>query len=133
VILNKNYCFSFNSYIQAVEILNVCKKKKIVPTLFCKYYLINGLGIDWLIESISMLEKKFGLKKFSMYVDTKNNYGLFISLVESQINYIKIKTNTRMLGKLEEIGKLNKVLINPNFSIIDLTKTKNIEVRIKKL
>lgn len=133
MILKKNYCYSFNSYNQAIEIINICKKNKITPNLFCKYYLINGLGIDWLKELICMLQNKFGLEKFTMYVDTKKNYGLFIDLVENNIDFIEVKGDKNILKKLREIGKLNKVLINPNFSIVDLTEIKNIELKIKKI
>ena len=56
-------------------------------------------------------------------MDVKKNYGLFINLVENKIDYIKVDANTNMLKKLNEIGKINKVLINPNFSIVDLSKS----------
>ena len=131
-MIRKNYCLTFNSYNQAQEILNICKEKKIIPVLFVKHYLINGLGIDWLVVLKEMLEKDFGSKSFKIYVDVKKNYGLFISLVEKKINLIKVEADKEMLKKLYQIAKLNKVLINPNFSILDLSKTKNIKVKLEK-
>ena len=124
----KNYCIAFNSYNQAQEILNICKEKKIIPILFVKYYLINGLGIDWLIILKEMLEKDFGSKSFKIYVDVKKNYGLFISLVEKKINLIKVEADKEMLKKLHQIAELNKVLINPKISIVKLSKLKKNKV-----
>ena len=121
---SSNYCFSFNSYKEAVDIFTICNENKILPVFYCKYYLINGLGMNWLSGIKDMLEKDFKNKKFKIFVDVKDNYGLFMSLIESKINFIKVNANKSMLKKLEEIAKINKVLINPNFSIVDISKTK---------
>ena len=104
-----------------------------MPILFIKYYLINGLGIDWLKELINMLQDKFKSKDFKTYVDAKKNYGLFISLVEQKINFISIQANQETLKRLKQIAKLNKVLINPTFSVVDLSKSKNIDAKLKKI
>ena len=129
----KKPCFAVNSYNQAVEIITISKKNKIMPILFIKYYLINGLGIDWLNELINILQDKFKSKDFRTYVDAKKNYGLFISLVEQKINFISVQANQETLKRLKQIAKLNKVLINPTFSVVDLSKSKNIDVKLKKL
>ena len=129
----KNYCFTINSYYQASEIITICKKNKIVPTLFIKYYIINGFGIDWLHELKNMIKNKFKSKDFKTYVEVKKDYGLFITLVEEKINYISVKANRETLIRLQQIAKLNKVLINPNFSVIDLSKSKNISAKLIKL
>ena len=129
----KKPCFAINSYNQAVEIITISKKNKIMPILFIKYYLINGLGIDWLKELINMLQDKFKSKDFKTYVDAKKNYGLFISLVEQKINFISIQANQETLKRLKQIAKLNKVLINPTFSVVDLSKSKNIDAKLKKI
>jgi len=126
-------CFTVNSYNQAVEIITISKKNKIIPILFIKYYLINGLGIDWLRELINILLDKFKSKDFKTYVDAKKNYGLFISLVEQRINFISVQANQETLKRLKQIAKLNKVLINPTFSVVNLSKSKNIDVKLKKL
>ena len=129
----KNNCIAINSYYQAAEIIKICKKKKIVPVLFIKYYLINGLGIDWLKELINMLQKEFKPKDFKIYVEAKKNYGLFIALVENKINFINIKANQDTMKRLRQIAKLNKVSINPEFSVIDIAKSKNVKAKLKKL
>ena len=129
----KKYCFTINSYLQAVEIISISKKKNVVPILFIKYYLINGLGINWLSELKLMLENKFKPKDFKIFVDVKKNYGLFISLIEERINYIAVKGNENSIERLTQIAKLNKVVINPSFSVVDLSKSKNISLKLKNI
>ena len=127
------YCLKINTYFQAVEILNIYKRSKNIPIFYFKYNLINNLSVDWLLELTEMIGSEFGTKKFYTYVEVRNNYGLFVNLVEKKINYLEVKANKEMLLKLKSIAKINKVLINPNFSIIDLTKTKNIKSKIIQL
>lgn len=129
----KRYCFKINSFGQALEVIEFFNKSQIKPVLFFSFHLINGLKIDWLLEIKGMLLKQFEFKNFDIYVDVKKNYGLFINLVENKIDYIKVDANTNMLKKLNEIGKINKVLINPNFSILDLSKSLSILDELKKI
>ena len=130
---SKKICLSINNYYQSLEILDFYKSSKIKPIFYFKYNLIDRLGIEWLCSLIIILEKKYGTKKFSTCVDVKKNYGLFINLVDKKINYLEVKANTEILKKLKSIAKINKVLINPNFSIVDLTKSKNIKIKIRNL
>ena len=129
----ENNCITINSYYQATEIIKICKKNKIVPILFIKYYLINGLGIDWLHELINILQKEFKPKDFKIYVEAKKNYGLFIALVENKINFINIEANQETMKRLKQIAKLNKVSVNPDFSVVDIAKSKNVRAKLKKL
>ena len=128
----KNNCFNINSYNQASEIISICREKNAVPVLFIKYFLINGFGIHWLQELQRLLLTQFTSKNYKIYVDSKKNYGLFIDLVENQVSYIKVNANNETLKRLKQIAKLNKVLINPKFSIVDLSKTKNLQLKIEK-
>ena len=57
---------------------------------------------------------------------------VFIELVENQVSYIKVSASNETLKKLKQIAKLNKVLINPKFSIVDLSKIKNLQLKIEK-
>ena len=98
----KNYCFSFKSYDQILEILRICKQNKIKPIFFVSYHLINGLGVDWLIELKNMLINQFNKNDYKFYVDSKRNYGLFIDLVETKVEFIKIKANEELCKKLQE-------------------------------
>ena len=123
-----NHCYSINSYDHAIEVLKICKKNKIYPILYIKYFLIDGLGIEWLISLKKLLKKNFP-HNFKLYVDSKKNYGLFIHLVEMKINYIKIDADSKTIKRLKEIAKIEKVSVNPNFSILDLSKRKNFELK----
>ena len=129
----KKYCFAFNSYYQALEILKICKEIKIKPILFIKYQLINGLGTDWIEGLKDQLYKEFNTKDFYICVDVKANYGLFIALVEKKIDYIKVEADKKMLRKLNQIAKINKVLINQNFSVVDLSNLKLQKTISKKI
>ena len=80
-----------------------------------------------------MLENKFKPKDFKIFVDVKKNYGLFISLIEERINYIAVKGNENSIERLTQIAKLNKVVINPSFSVVDLSKSKNISLKLKNI
>ena len=54
-----------------------------------------------------MLNTQKKLKNYKLYVDVKKNYGLFISLVEKGIDYIKIETSKKNIRKLKQKAKLN--------------------------
>ena len=120
----KNYCFSFTNYNHTAEIIKTCNNKNIKPVLFINNKLISDLGIEWLNSLDVMLNTQKKLKNYKLYVDVKKNYGLFISLVEKGIDYIKIETSKENICKIKEIAKLNKVLINPQFSVVDPLKSK---------
>ena len=120
----KNYCFSFTNYYHTAEVIKTCNNKNIKPVLFINNKLISNLGIEWLNSLDVMLNTQKKLKNYKLYVDVKKNYGLFISLVEKGIDYIKIETSKENISKIKEIAKLNKVLINPQFSVVDPLKSK---------
>ena len=119
-----NYCFSFTNYNHTAEIIKTCNNKNIKPVLFINNKLISDLGIEWLNSLDNILNTQKKLKNYKLYVDVKKNYGLFISLVEKGIDYIKIETSKENISKIKEIAKLNKVLINPQFSVVDPLKSK---------
>ena len=95
--------------------------------------MINGFGSDWLKEFNILLEKRFSKKTFKMYVDCKKNYGLFINLVEQKIDYLKVDAKKETLKRLNQIAKKNKVSLNPEFSVLDLSKIKKIDIKINKI
>jgi len=123
-VILKSYCFSFTNYNHTAEIIKNCNNTNLKPVLFINNKLISGLGVDWLNSLRTMLNTEKKLKNFKLYVDVKKNYGLFISLVEKRIDYIKIETSKENINKIKEIAKLNKVLINPRFSVVDPLKSK---------
>ena len=130
---SKYYCFNINSYNQAVKIIQYSKKNKIIPIFYINHNLINNLGTDWLEEFREMLCENFHPNDFKIYINVKRNYGLFISLVQNKVNYLKVDANTVIKAKLKQIANLNKVFINPKFSIIDLSRTKNIIKKLNKI
>ena len=64
---------------------------------------------------------------------SKKNYGLFIDLVEKKINYVNVQANSETIKRLQQIAKLNKVSVNPDFSIVDIARYKNVSAKLKKL
>ena len=132
-MFSTKYCFTINNYFQAVEIIKISKINKIIPTLFINYYLADRLGVDWIHELCNMLQADFQSKDFKIYVDAKKNYGLCINLIEKKINYIRIQADKKTNIRLNQIAKLNKVLINPSFSIINLSNYKDRSTKLKKL
>ena len=128
--LNK-YCFAINSFQQASETIEFLNSKNIDAIIYIKHYLIDRLGIEW-INMLNILLNKNN-KKYKLYLDCKNNYGLAMNLIEKKIHYLKIDANSETLKRLNQVAKKNKVLLNPKFSIVDLSKIKNIVKKINKL
>ena len=130
---SKDYSFAINSYNQAVNIIINCQKRKIFPIIYIKYFMINGLGPDWIKEFNNLLKHKFSKKKFKLFVDCKKNYGLFISLVEQKIDYLKVDAEKETFKRLNQIAKKNKVSLNPKFNVLDFSKIKNIDLKINRI
>ena len=130
---SKDYSFAINSYNQAVNIIINCQKRKIFPIIYIKYFMINGLGTEWIKELNNLLEQKFSRKKFKVFVDCKKNYGLFISLVEQKIDYLKVDAEKETFKRLNQIAKKNKVSLNPKLNVLDFSKIKNIDLKINRI
>ena len=131
---NKRYfSFKVNTIQQALKIMSICKNNNVLPIFFIQFYIINGFGPDWIIEFRNLLLKKFSKNTFKLFVDCRINYGLFINLVHNKIDYLKASGDKDTLLRLTQIAKKNKISINPQITIIDITKIKNIEKKINKL
>ena len=94
--------------------------------------MVNGFGPDWIKEFNNLLEQKFSKKKFKLFVDCKKNYGLLINLVEQKMDYLKVDAKKETYQRLNQIAKKNKVSLNPKLSVLDFSKIKNIELKIKR-
>ena len=125
-MLNKK-CYSINSFRQIEELILIRNNKKKILVIFIKNYLIKGFGIDWLRTLIKIVSKKYSNHNIKFFVDTGHDYGLSILILKENIDFIKLQSNKIILNKINQIAKKNKVLLNPNFNIIDLTKIKKLK------
>ena len=121
---NKNNfkCFSVSSLKQSLRIIKICKIKDINPIFFIDFYIINRFGIDWLIEYRSLIKEQLKKNQFKIYVNCNKNYGLFISLVKHNFDYLKIKGDKETLFRLKDIANKNKITVNPKFDVIESEK-----------
>ena len=121
---NKNNfkCFSVSSLKQSLRIFKICKIKDINPIFFIDFYIIDRFGIDWLIEYRSLLKEQLKKNQFKIYVNCNKNYGLFISLVKHNFDYLKIKGDKETLFRLKDIANKNKITVNPKFDMIESEK-----------
>ncbi len=132
-MINKQISFSINTYKQAREVVEELKKYKVIPILHIKNYIIQRFGIEWIISLKKILEKKFSPNSIKFSVDAKSDYGLSINLANNKINFIKLKSDQKILKKIEQICKKNRVLLNQSFRIIDLSNIKNINIKLSKI
>jgi len=132
-VINKQISFSINTYKQAREVVEELKKYKVIPILHIKNYIIQRFGIEWIISLKKILEKDFPSNSFKFSVDAKSDYGLSINLANNKINFIKLNSDQKILKKIEQICKKNRVLLNPSFRIIDLSNIKNINIKLSKI
>ena len=123
-MLNKR-CFSISTYSQFEKLIHLKKNKRKILVIFIKYNLINGFGIDWLNAFIKLIKKNYSDQNIKFYVDSGNNYGLSILISRENIQYLKLKSNKTILEKINQIAKKNKVLLNPNFNVVEVSKIKN--------
>ena len=130
---HKVICFAVNTLKQAEEVIFEANRNNIIPIIFIKYYLIKGFGIDWIKSLRVLLAKSHPKYSFKLFVDSNTDYGLSIELIQTKIHYIKIKSNPKVLKKIKQIAKKNKVLLNPSFPIVDLSKLKNINRKISAI
>ena len=64
------------------------------------------------------------------YIDSGNDYGFSILIIKENIDYLKLRSNKIILSKIKQIAKKNKVLLNPNFSVVDLSRINNVDRKI---
>ena len=130
---NKFICFAVNTLKQAEETIQIANKNNIKPIIFIKYYIVKGFGVDWIKTLQLLLASSFPQNSFKLYVDANTDYGLSIELIGIKINYIKLRCNNKILKKINQIAKKNKVLLNPSFRIVDLSNIKNISRKISTI
>ncbi len=118
-------CFSIKTYFEFEKLIKVKKNKKKILVIFIKNYLVIGLGIDWIKVIIKLIKKNYSEYNIKFYIDAGNNHGLSILILKENIDYIRLKSNKIVLTKINQIAKKNKVLMNPDFDVIEVTKIKD--------
>ena len=112
-------CFSVSTYKQLEDLINIRNRIENKTIIHIKYYLIKGFGIEWL-KTLQLIVSKIDRKhKIIFYVDCGYDYGLSILLIKEKIKYIRLKANTKILRKINNICHRNKVLLNPDFNIVN--------------
>ena len=127
----KKICFAVSTLSQIENLIEFRKLKFKTSTILIKYFLIKGFGIEWLRSLINYINKKYNKHNIKFFVDSGYDRGLSILLTHENIDYIKLKNNKIILNKINQIAKKNKVLLNPTFDVVDLTKIKNIQKKLK--
>ena len=130
---NKFICFAVNTLKQAEEVIQEANKNNIKPIIFIKHYIVKGFGVDWIKALQLFLASSFPQNSFKLYVDANTDYGLSIELISIKINYIKLRCNDKIIKKINQIAKKNRVLLNPSFHIIDLSNIKDINRKISTI
>ena len=121
----KENCFSINTYFQFQNLIKFKNNKRRALVIFIKNYLVKGLGIFWLSTLIKLIHKNYPKYNIKFYVDAGNDYGLSILIMRENIDYLKLKSDKIILNKIHQIAKKNKVLLNPNFNIVEVSRIKN--------
>ncbi len=118
-------CYSISTYEQFEQLIKYKSNKKKILVILIKNYIVSGFGINWLNTFIRLIKKKYSQYNIKFYVDAGNDHGLSILILKENIDYLKLRSNKIILDKLKQIAKKNKVLLNPNFTIVNLSKIKN--------
>ncbi len=128
--MTKTYCFSINSYNQFQQLIHYNDNKKRVLIIYIKYYLIKGFGLNWLNILIKMIKENYSNYNIKFFIDSGNDHGLSVLIMKENIQYIKLRANSIILNKINQISKKNKVLLNPNFNVVDFSKFKKIRQKL---
>ncbi len=127
----KKICFAVSTLKQIESLIEFRKSKFKTSIILIKYFLIKGFGVEWLRILINYINKKYQGHNVEFFIDSGYDQGLSILLIHENIDYIKLKNNKIILNKINQIAKKNKVLLNPTFDVVDFTKIKNIQKKLK--
>ncbi len=121
----KKKCYSVSSYFQFKELIKLKKNKRRILVIFIKNYLVEGFGVNWLFNFLNLIKKNYKEYNLKFYIDSGTDYGLSSLIIHENIDYLKLKSNKVVLKKISQLAKKNKVLLNPNFHIVDFEQIKN--------
>ena len=129
----KLIAFTINTLEEAESIILGSKIYKIKPVLHLKKYFLLGFGVEFILTFREMLISKYGKSSFKLFVDCGFDQSLAINMANKKINYLKLKSNSIILSKINNIAYKNTVSLNPSFNIVDCRNRKNINLKLKKL
>ena len=129
----KLFAFTINTLEEAESVILESKNYKIKPVLHFKKYFLLGFGPEFILTFRDMLISKFGKSNFKLFVDCGFNQSLAIRMANEKINFLKLKNNSLILSKINNIANKNRVLLNPSFNIVDCRNRKNINLKLKKM
>ena len=129
----KLFAFTINTLEEAESVILASKSYKIKPILHFKKYFLLGFGPEFILTFRDMLISKFGKSNFKLFVDCGFNQSLAIRMANEKINFLKLKNNSLILSKINNIANKNRVLLNPSFNIVDCRNRKNINLKLKKI
>ena len=129
----KLFAFTVNNLEEAESVILGSKIYKIKPILHLKKYFLLGFGTEFVLTFREILISRFGKSNFKLLVDCGTDHSLAIKMANEKINYFKLKNNTIVLSKINNIAFKNRVLLNHSFNIVDCRNRKNINLKLKKL
>ena len=129
----KLFAFTINTLEEAESVILGSKNYKIKPVLHFKKYFLLGFGPEFILTFRDMLISKFGKSNFKLFVDCGSDQSFAIKMANEKIDLLKLKSNSIILSKINNIAFKNRVLLNPSFNIVDCRNRKNISLKLKKL
>ena len=129
----KLFAFTINTLEEAKSIILGCNAYKSKQILHFKNFFLLGFGAEFILTFQKILISKFGKSNFKLFVDCGSDQSLAINMANKKINYVKLKTNSIILSKINSIAYKNRVLLNPSFNIVDCRNRKNINLKLRKL
>ena len=129
----KLFAFTINTLEEAEFVILASKSYKIKPILYFKKYFLLGFGAEFILTFREILISRFGKSNFKLFVDCGSDQSLAIKMANKKINYLKLKKNSIILSKINNITFKNRVLLNPPFNIVDCRNRRNISLKLKKL
>ena len=115
----KLIAFTINTLEEAESIILGSRIYKIKPILHLKKYFLLGFGIEFILTFREILTSRYGKSSFKLFVDCGFDQSLAIKIANKKINYLKLKNNSIILSKINNIAYKNRVLLNPSFNIVD--------------
>ena len=100
----KLIAFTINTIKEADSIILVSKTYKIKPILHFKKYFLLGFGAGFILTFQEILISKFGNSSFKLFVDCGFDQSLAIRMATKKINYLKLKSNSVILSKVNNIA-----------------------------